>query len=153
MPTTVAQLDEKRRILQLEILYELTEDMAEAGRLGPQDLIESVAAGVDLFDCVMPTRNARNGSLFTSTGKINIKRAEFAADPRPLDGDCPCEACTDYSRAYLRHLYLSGEILAARLHTIHNLTYYLGLMRTIRDAIAAGRLESLRRRLGESDDG
>jgi queuine tRNA-ribosyltransferase len=105
----------------------------------PQDLVAAVAAGVDLFDCVMPTRNARNGTLFTSRGKVNIKREEYRRDPAPLDPDCPCEACRNYSRAYLRHLYVSGEILAARLHTIHNLTFYLGLMARMREAIAAGR--------------
>jgi len=104
----------------------------------PIDLVEAVAAGIDMFDCVMPTRNARNGSLFTSTGKINIKRAEFRADPRPLDADCPCATCRRYSRAYLRHLFTSGELLAARLHTLHNLTYYLRLMQRMRAAIVAG---------------
>jgi queuine tRNA-ribosyltransferase len=106
----------------------------------PEDLVAAVAAGVDLFDCVMPTRNARNGTLFTSRGKVNIKREENRTDPGPLDPDCPCEACRHYSRAYLRHLYVSGEILAARLHTIHNLTFYLGLMARLREAIATGRL-------------
>jgi queuine tRNA-ribosyltransferase len=111
----------------------------------PRDLLEAVARGVDMFDCVMPTRNARNGSLFTSTGRINIKRAEYQRDRRPLDGSCSCEACTGYSRAYLRHLFLSGEIQAARLHTIHNLTYYLGFMERMRRAIAGGRFDSFRR--------
>jgi queuine tRNA-ribosyltransferase len=100
---------------------------------------------VDLFDCVMPTRNARNGTLFTSTGRVNIKRAEFKRDPAPLDERCRCETCANYSRAYLRHLQVSGEILAARLHTIHNLTYYLGLMEQMRTEIAAGTFESFRR--------
>ncbi|HKQ60773.1 MAG TPA: tRNA guanosine(34) transglycosylase Tgt [Candidatus Polarisedimenticolaceae bacterium] len=104
----------------------------------PADLVAAVAAGCDLFDCVMPTRHARNGQLFTSTGRINIKRQEYARDPRPLDETCGCQTCRHYTRAYLRHLYVSGEILAARLHTIHNLTHYLGLMAAIRRAIAAG---------------
>jgi queuine tRNA-ribosyltransferase len=112
----------------------------------PRDLVDAVARGVDLFDCVMPTRNARNGTLFTSWGRTNIKRAEHQRDPRPVDPGCPCEACRNYSRAYLRHLYLSGEILAARLHTIHNLTYYLGLMRQMREAIEAGRFEEFRQK-------
>jgi queuine tRNA-ribosyltransferase len=103
----------------------------------PQDLVRAVAAGLDLFDCVLPTRNARNGTLFTSAGKINIKRAEYRRDPRPLDERCPCATCREYSRAYLRHLYVSGELLAPRLHTIHNLTYYLDLMRRMREAIRA----------------
>ncbi len=106
----------------------------------PLDLVQAVAAGVDLFDCVMPTRNARNGTLFTSEGRVNIKRLEYARDPRPLDSACPCPACRHYSRAYLRHLFLAGEILAARLNTVHNLTYYLGLMASLRAAIEGGRL-------------
>jgi len=111
----------------------------------PADLVEAVARGVDMFDCVMPTRNARNGTLFTSTGSINIKREEFRSDPRPLDDACPCETCRGYSRAYLRHLFLSREILGSRLNTIHNLTHYLRLMDEIRDAIEQGRFERFRR--------
>jgi len=114
----------------------------------PEDLVEAVAAGVDLFDCVMPTRNARNGTLFTSRGRINIKRAEHRADPRPLDPDCVCETCRNYSRAYLRHLFMAGEILAARLHTIHNLTHYLSLMGRVREAIRGGTFAQLRERHG-----
>jgi len=110
----------------------------------PEDLVEAVAAGVDLFDCVMPTRNARNGTLFTSEGRINIKREEFRRDPRPLDPACACETCRTASRAYLRHLYVSNEILASRYNTIHNLAYYLGLMAKMRDAIAAGAFASFR---------
>jgi queuine tRNA-ribosyltransferase len=104
----------------------------------PEDLVEAVAAGVDLFDCVMPTRNARNGTLFTSEGRLNIKREEFASDGGPLDPRCACETCRNYSRAYLRHLFVAKELLASRLLTVHNLAYYLGLMRTMRDAIGAG---------------
>jgi queuine tRNA-ribosyltransferase len=110
----------------------------------PEDLVEAVAAGVDLFDCVMPTRNARNGQLFTSEGRINIKRAEYARDPRPLDPRCTCETCARYSRAYLRHLYVAGEILASRLNTLHNLTYYLALMASMREAIARRRFAAFR---------
>jgi queuine tRNA-ribosyltransferase len=110
----------------------------------PEDLVEGVAAGIDLFDCVMPTRNARNGQLFTSEGKINIKNEGYRTDPRPLDPACACETCRGYSRAYLRHLYVSKEILAARLHTIHNLAYYLGLMAGIRRAVDEGRFEAFR---------
>ncbi len=102
----------------------------------PEDIVEAVAGGVDLFDCVMPTRNARNGTLFTSEGKVNIKREQYRADPRPLDPACACETCAHYSRAYLRHLFVSNEILASRLNTIHNLAFYLGLMRSLREAIA-----------------
>ena len=110
----------------------------------PRDLVSAVDAGVDLFDCVMPTRNARNGWLFTSRGPVRIKRSEHRRDPAPLDPGCGCEACTRFSRAYLRHLYVSGEILAARLHTIHNLTYYLSLMRRMREAIVAGSFAKFR---------
>ncbi|MDH3627629.1 MAG: tRNA guanosine(34) transglycosylase Tgt [Acidobacteriota bacterium] len=110
----------------------------------PEDLVESVALGVDMFDCVMPTRNARNGTLFTRTGKVHIKRSEYARDPRPLDEQCGCETCRGYSRGYLRHLFLSNEILAARLHTIHNLHHYLELMREIRDAIDEQRFDRFR---------
>lgn len=110
----------------------------------PEDLVEAVAAGVDLFDCVMPTRNARNGTLFTSEGKVNIKREEYRRDPRPLDPACGCETCVSYSRAYLRHLFVSNEILASRLNTIHNLAYYLGLMKAMRDAVAVGSFAAFR---------
>jgi queuine tRNA-ribosyltransferase len=104
----------------------------------PQDIVQAVGHGVDMFDCVMPTRNARNGALFTSRGKINIRNAAYAQDPAPLDEECPCETCTGYSRAYLRHLFMAGEVLALRLNTIHNVTYYQRLMMKIRDAISNG---------------
>jgi queuine tRNA-ribosyltransferase len=110
----------------------------------PSDLVEAVFAGVDLFDCVMPTRNARNGTLFTSRGRVNIKQARYRADAGPLDPDCGCDACRGYGRAYLRHLFLCGEILASRLNTVHNLTYYLGLMRRMREAIANGTMARFR---------
>ena len=110
----------------------------------PEDLVEAVAGGVDLFDCVMPTRNARNGTLFTSEGKVNIKREQYRSDPRPLDPLCTCETCSQYSRAYLRHLFVSNEILASRLNTIHNLAFYLGLMATMREAVAMGTFASFR---------
>ncbi len=110
----------------------------------PTDLVEAVARGVDMFDCVMPTRNARNGTLFTRSGSLNIKREEFRRDPRPVDETCGCETCRSYSRAYLRHLFLSREILGSRLNTIHNLTHYLSLMEEVRDAIAARRFDRFR---------
>jgi queuine tRNA-ribosyltransferase len=110
----------------------------------PADLVESVARGIDLFDCVLPTRNARNGQLFTSEGRINIKNARYAADERPLDPACRCYACRTASRAYLRHLFLAREIAASTLNTLHNLQFYLDTMRGIRDAIAFGRFESFR---------
>jgi queuine tRNA-ribosyltransferase len=108
----------------------------------PQDLVVAAGAGLDMFDCVMPTRNARNGTLFTSEGRLNIKNKEFRNDPAPLDPACNCETCRNYSRAYLRHLLLAGEMLSARLNTIHNLTYYLDLMEQIRQAIENGCYEA-----------
>jgi len=101
----------------------------------PADLVESVYRGVDMFDCVMPTRNARNGMLFTSRGRVVIKNSQYSKDPRPPDENCGCYTCRNYSRAYLRHLYMSREILAYHLNTIHNLYYFVGLMRSIREAI------------------
>ena len=106
----------------------------------PEDIVESVRRGVDMFDCVMPTRNARNGHLFTRHGVVRIKNASHARDTRPLDEACGCYTCRNYSRAYLRHLHRTNEILGARLNTIHNLYYYQELMRGLRAAIAEGRL-------------
>jgi queuine tRNA-ribosyltransferase len=106
----------------------------------PEDIIDAVMRGVDFFDCVLPTRNARNGTLFTSSGKISIKQAQYAEDRRPVDETCACYTCCHYSRAYLRHLYLSKEILSSRLNTIHNLYYYITLLVKIREAIQEGRL-------------
>jgi queuine tRNA-ribosyltransferase len=110
----------------------------------PADLVESVARGIDLFDCVLPTRNARNGQLFTSEGRLNIKNARYADDQRPLDPACACYTCRTFSRAYLRHLYMADEINAATLNTLHNLNFYLDTLRRIRDAIVFGRFESFR---------
>ncbi len=107
----------------------------------PEDLVEAVRAGVDMFDCVMPTRNARNGQLFTSMGRVNIKNAKYTDDDSPLDPNCACETCRDYSKAYLRHLFVAGEMLSARLNTIHNLHFYLELMRQMRKAILADSFE------------
>jgi queuine tRNA-ribosyltransferase len=108
----------------------------------PEDLVEAVRRGVDMFDCVLPTRNARNGYLFTSTGMLRIRNSQFQQDTRPLDENCDCYTCRNYSRAYLRHLDKAGEILGSRLNTIHNLYYYQKLMQGLRDAIAAGELEN-----------
>jgi len=102
----------------------------------PEDLVECVARGLDMFDCVLPTRNARNGQLFTSEGRLNIKNAKYAEDDGPLDPACGCYTCRHHSRAYLRHLYLAGEMTAGVLNTLHNLSFYLDTMRRIRDAIA-----------------
>jgi len=101
----------------------------------PEDLVELVSMGADMFDCVMPTRNARNGKLFTSFGAVNINNAKFKTDTDPLDPECSCYTCKNYSRAYLHHLYRSRELLSYRLNTIHNLHYYLDLMQTMRTAI------------------
>jgi queuine tRNA-ribosyltransferase len=102
----------------------------------PEDLVECVARGVDMFDCVMPTRNARNGQLFTSQGRVNIKNARYAEDDGPLDPECGCYTCRHHSKAYLRHLFMAGEMTAGVLNTLHNLSFYLDTMRRIRDAIA-----------------
>jgi len=116
----------------------------------PQDLVECVARGIDMFDCVMPTRHARNGQLFTSQGRLNIKNARYADDLSPLDPECGCYTCRRHSRAYLRHLYVAGEMSAAALNTLHNLTFYLDTMRRIRDAIAFRSFESFRERFVQS---
>ena len=110
----------------------------------PADLVECVARGIDMFDCVMPTRHARNGQLFTSQGRLNIKNARYADDLSPLDPECGCYTCRRHSRAYLRHLYVAGEMTAAALNTLHNLTFYLDTMRRIRDAIAFRSFETFR---------
>jgi queuine tRNA-ribosyltransferase len=107
----------------------------------PEDLIEGVLRGIDMFDCVMPTRNARNGHLFTSTGIVKIRNAQYREDQSPLDINCTCYACENYSKAYMHHLYRSGEILSARLNTIHNLHYYQVIMGGLRNAIEQGTLD------------
>jgi len=104
----------------------------------PEDLIECVGRGVDMFDCVLPTRNGRTGQAFTSRGKLNIKNARYARDTRPLDADCACSVCRRHSRAYLRHLYATGEMLASILLTHHNLAFFLDTMRRVRQAIRSG---------------
>jgi queuine tRNA-ribosyltransferase len=110
----------------------------------PDDLIECVARGIDLFDCVLPTRNARNGQLITRAGPLSIKNARYAEDPGPPDPSCGCYTCRHFSRAYLRHLYVSGEMAAATLNTLHNLYFYLDTMRAVRKAIMLGTFERLR---------
>jgi queuine tRNA-ribosyltransferase len=110
----------------------------------PDDLIECVARGIDMFDCVLPTRNARNGQLLTSRGPLVIKNARYAEDLSPPDPDCSCYTCTHFSRAYLRHLYVAGEMTAATLNSLHNLHFYLDTMRRIREAIVFGSFEKLR---------
>ena len=101
----------------------------------PDDLLNAIELGVDMFDCVLPTRNARNGTLFTSSGNLMIKNARYTDDDRPVDENCQCYTCSHYSRAYLRHLFMAKELLAYRLNTIHNLYYYAHLMVDIRRAI------------------
>ncbi len=111
----------------------------------PENLVEGVSRGVDMFDCVMPTRNARNGVLFTSFGKISIKQARYIDDPEPIDPACDCYVCRNYSRAYLRHLYRSNEILSSMLNTQHNLHYYLRLMADMRQALEEGRFAAFKK--------
>jgi len=119
----------------------------------PRDIIAAVLRGIDMFDCVMPTRHARNGHLFTSQGVVNIRNAAHQADTGPLDPACACYTCRNFSRAYLRHLDRCNEILGARLNTIHNLHYYLELMRRLRAGIEAGSLETVLRDYGHQDSG
>ena len=116
----------------------------------PDDLVESVARGVDLFDCVLPTRNARNGQLLTSAGPLSIKQARYAEDARPPDPDCECYTCRRFSRAYLRYLFVAGEMTASTLNTLHNIHFYLDTMRRIREAIVFGSFETFRQRFHET---
>lgn len=111
-----------------------------------RDVLVAVEAGFDMFDCVMPTRNARNGTLFTSMGRISIKREEYKSDNSPLDPDCNCYTCRNFSRAYLRHLFLAKEILSMRLNTLHNLYFYLDFFRKMREAIGSGTLREFKRK-------
>jgi len=111
----------------------------------PEDLLMGIAHGIDLFDCVMPTRNARNGSLFTSQGRLNIKNSKYIRDFSPLDPECGCPVCRLYTRAYLSHLYRAGEVLALRLNTLHNLFFMLQLSAAARDAIRNGQFPAFHR--------
>jgi queuine tRNA-ribosyltransferase len=130
------------------VMYEVIEEIAPLlpqdkprylmGVGTPEDLVEAVWRGVDMFDCVLPTRNGRTGQAFTSRGKVNIKNAQWAVDTRPLDENCVCSVCRRHSRAYLRHLYLAGEMLASMLLTHHNLVYFLDTMRRVRQSIRSG---------------
>jgi queuine tRNA-ribosyltransferase len=110
----------------------------------PEDIVEGVRRGIDMFDCVMPTRNARNGHLFTHSGVVRIRNAAHERDTGPLDPACDCYTCRNFTRAYLRHLDRCNEILGARLNTIHNLAYYQALMRGLREAVAADRFSAFR---------
>ena len=135
--------DERDKVLECT-LPELPTDRPRylMGVGKPEDIVEAVKRGVDMFDCVIPTRNARNGFLFTRYGTLKIRNSQYQHDTRPIDEQCGCYTCQHYSRAYLRHLDKCGEILSARLNTIHNLYYYQELMRGIREAIAAGTFEA-----------
>lgn len=141
---------EPKELMQ-EILEEMTPRLPVAqprylmGVGTPEDLVEGVNLGVDMFDCVMPTRNARNGMLFTSHGSIQIKNARFADDPEPIEPGCPCYTCRHFSRAYLRHLFIAKELLAYRLNTLHNLCYYIRLMAQMRLAIEQDSFEEWRK--------
>jgi queuine tRNA-ribosyltransferase len=121
----------------------------------PEDLVDGISRGVDMFDCVLPTRNARNGQALTSRGPVNLRLARYARDFGPLDPDCGCETCTGYTRAYLRHLVKTGEMLGGRLLSLHNVFFYLDLVGRLRGAIVAGRFEEVRgdilSKLGEND--
>jgi queuine tRNA-ribosyltransferase len=116
----------------------------------PLDLVEAVARGVDMFDCVLPTRNARNGQLLTSEGPINITNARYAEDDGPADPACGCYTCRNFSRAYLRHLHMAGEMTGGTLNTLHNLSFYLDSMRRIREAISFGRFEDFRQKFHQT---
>jgi queuine tRNA-ribosyltransferase len=138
------------------LMYDLTTRVAAAlpaerprylmGVGKPEDLVESVARGVDMFDCVLPTRNARNGQAFTSTGPVTIKQARFIRDAAPLDAVCDCYTCNTFSRAYLRHLFVTEELLAYRLLTLHNVRFYVRLMASMREAIETGAFAAFRAR-------
>ena len=138
----------------IDVMYQIAGDTARRlpqdaprylmGAGTPEDLVECVARGIDMFDCVMPTRNARNGQLFTSEGKVNIRNARYAEDERPLDPACRCYTCRHHSRAYLRHLFMAGEMTAAALNTLHNLSFYLDTMRRIREAISLRTFDAFR---------
>jgi queuine tRNA-ribosyltransferase len=141
------------------VMFEVIEDIAPRmpknaprylmGVGTPEDLVEAVARGVDMFDCVLPTRNGRTGQAFTFRGKLNIKNAQWINDPRPLDESCRCSVCRRHSRAYLRHLYMAGEMLASILLTHHNLAFFLDTMRGVRQSIRSGEFPKFRREFTE----
>lgn len=139
----------------IPLMYELLDRIADElpanrprylmGVGTPKDLLTAIGTGIDMFDCVMPTRNARNGQMFTSQGKITIRQSQYRLDMRPLDPTCGCETCTRYTRSYLRHLFVSKEILYSRLATLHNLTFYLNLVTQARTAIVQQRYEAFQK--------
>ena len=140
---SVGELKEEMIRILDEIAWKLPEDRPRylMGVGTPEDLVDGVSRGIDMFDCVMPTRNARNGWLFTRFGDVKLKNSRYRSDLRPLDPTCTCYTCRNFSRSYLHHLHKVGEMLGARLNTIHNLHYYLTLAREMRDALDAGRFE------------
>ncbi len=146
--------DEMCRVLE-ETMPCLPEDKTRylMGVGMPEDLVEGVTRGIDMFDCVLPTRNARNGMLFTSSGKLVIKNTQYADDPLPVEEDCTCYTCRNFSRAYLRHLYMSKEILSSRLNAIHNISYYMKLMSEIRKAINEERFLEFKREFYSKREG
>lgn len=150
----VGEPKELMRAMTAVSTAELPEDRPRylMGAGTPLDILESVALGIDMFDCVLPTRNARNGTLFTSAGKLSIKNARFAGDDGPLDPECRCYTCSSFSRAYLRHLFVAREMTASTLNTIHNLYFYLDLMRRIRLAIEEDRFAAFLARSKERFD-
>jgi queuine tRNA-ribosyltransferase len=155
---SVGEPKDERRTVLAALLQEMpgTHPRYLMGVGTPEDIVEAVQFGVDMFDCVLPTRNARNGHLFTRFGALRIRNSRYRDDLRPIDENCSCYTCRHYSRSYLRHLDTCGEILGSRLNTIHNLHYYQDLMRQLRQAIASGRLEQFsaefHRQRGGQDD-
>jgi queuine tRNA-ribosyltransferase len=139
-----AKPDTMRVVAQMDGLLPEEKPRYLMGVGTPRDLVEAVARGVDLFDCVLPTRNARNGQLFTREGRVSVRNARYRADERPPDPGCPCPTCAATSRAYLRHLHLAGEMSAATLMTVHNLFFYLDTLRNMRHSILLGRFEEFR---------
>jgi queuine tRNA-ribosyltransferase len=137
--------DDRRRVLEcLDPVLPEERPRYLMGVGTPEDIVEAVARGVDMFDCVLPTRNARNGQLFTRHGRLSIRNARFRDDPKPPDPDCGCPTCRTVSRAYLRHLHTAGEISAATLMSVHNLFFYLDMMRSMRQSIRSCRFEEFR---------
>jgi queuine tRNA-ribosyltransferase len=155
---SVGEPREKTRMVLESVLPHLPEDRPRyvMGVGYPEEIVEYAAMGVDMMDCVLPTRAARHGLLFTSVGRIQIKNARYAKDEGPIDPHCDCPVCRRYSRAYLRHLYASGELLAQVLNTTHNLAFYLDTMRQVRDSIGSGNLagfaSDFRSRLQSTND-
>jgi queuine tRNA-ribosyltransferase len=148
---SVGEPKEKMLEVMDGIVHQLPQDKPRylMGVGTPEDLVEGVARGIDMFDCVMPTRNARNGWLFTRYGDVKIRNAKYKNDLRPVDPTCDCYACRGFTRAYLHHLQKVNEILGARLNSIHNLHYYLNLMQEIRDALDTGNFAAWREKFYE----